>query len=160
MMDRDQTDFDFAVHFDFAVQEIECCLGLSTGAAQARLRELCASGLVRSWWARAPLMGPPSPIRPSEWKIEEVDLSTIFRGDVVVSKTDLEQQIAGQKDSPRNAEIVKQWRKGLKPGENIPWKKFSEIIRKQCDARPGDRGFSDETIENVTRKLRNLGQIG
>jgi hypothetical protein len=172
-MDRDARRT--ALDFYFAAQEVERCLGLSPGAAQAKLRELCASGVVRSWWELP--MGPPVQIKPSEWKSREVDLETRVPatlknqpasllpggityisgmsqgGIVVVSKIDLDQQIA-EEDPSRDAEILRQLRKGLNPPKDIQWKKFADVIRKQCKARPGARGFSNERIENVTKELR------
>ena len=50
--------------------------------------------------------------------------------------------------------------KGDRPGSTGPWKKFYEAISTDCDAFKGDpknqkykRGFSDDTIEVVTREL-------
>jgi hypothetical protein len=162
----DQLDFYFAVH------EIERRLGLSRGAAQAKLREFCASGVVRSWKRSylivqdEPEAGQQERILPSEWRSREVDLVTDaggYKNFVDVSKADLDQQIGkDQADCPRDAEIIKQLRKGLRPGETISWKEFCELIRKACNSGPSKRGFSDETIENVARKIlrEKIGQIG
>jgi hypothetical protein len=62
------------VNFHEAAHDIERRLRTSPGEAQAKLRELCASGVVRSWKepysfvAREPQgEGPPVLIEPSEW---------------------------------------------------------------------------------------------
>jgi hypothetical protein len=93
------------MHFYFAVQEIERRLGFSRGAAEKRLRELCASGEVRSWkkpyldvgGGYAQAMAPEwERVLPSQWKTHEVDLTPDANGYencVRVSKVDLEQQI-------------------------------------------------------------------
>jgi hypothetical protein len=67
--------------FYFAAQEIEERLGLSRGAAQAKLREACATGEVRSLKQPyvmiifQPVMkGPRERIKPSEWRLDEIDL--------------------------------------------------------------------------------------
>jgi hypothetical protein len=160
---------DDRLNFYFAALEIARRSGLSPGAAQAELRRHCASGEVRSWKQPYSIVagepqdqGPPERIKPSEWKNLEIDLATDADGYncfVDVSKIDLEQQIGkGQEPTQRDDEIIRQLRKGRQPGKNITWKAFCEIIRKACIAGCSDRGFSDETIENVTRK--RIGQIG
>ena len=85
--------------FFFAVQEIKTALGISSGAAQMKLRELCKSGEVRSWkqpysmrWREPHGEGPSERIQPSEWRHHEIDLMTDSDGCkyfVDVSKTDL-----------------------------------------------------------------------
>jgi hypothetical protein len=92
----------------FAAQQIERSLGMSPGASQAKLRELCRSGEVRSW--REPYSmrngepqgeGPPERIEPSEWRQREIDLMTDNDGCkffVSVSKTDLEYWLKAKQD--------------------------------------------------------------
>jgi hypothetical protein len=65
--------------FDFAANEIGQRLGVSGGVARRMLRNVCASGDVRS--QRQPFNpatgideGPPEPIKPSDWTQREVDL--------------------------------------------------------------------------------------
>jgi hypothetical protein len=74
---------DDRLAFFYAAQEIERRLGSSPGPAQAKLRELCSSGVVRSWKEsylivdRQPQgQAPPELIEPSEWKSREIDLAT------------------------------------------------------------------------------------
>lgn len=174
---------DDRINFSFAVQEIGHRLGLSPGAAQAELRELCANGVVRSWKrpysiveGEAEDMGPLERVLPSEWKSREVDLGTDvdgYKNFVDVSKADLEQQIdlkqqidleqqigQGQEQSPCDAEIIRLLKEGNRPGKNIGWKAFCDDVRKGCNWR-GESGFSDETIERRTRALqKKVGQIG
>jgi hypothetical protein len=159
---------DDRLPFLFAAQEIERRLGLSPGAAEAKLRELCASGVVKSWKEPYSMVGrepqgegPPERIEPSEWKSRELDLVTDADGCsywVDVSKIDLDQQVRkDQESSLRDAEITKQLKKGRRPGKNIEWKVFCESIRKACNVGANERGFSDETIERVTKRLGQLG---
>ena len=67
--------------FYLAAQEIEEQLGLSRGAAQAQLREVCATGEVRSQKQPYTMVsfqpvkeGPCERIKPSEWRLDEIDL--------------------------------------------------------------------------------------
>lgn len=163
---------DDRLSFHSAAQEIERRLSLSPGAAQTKLRELCASGVVRSWKEPYSMVGnqpqgegPPEQIEPSEWKSREIDLATDADGCnyfVNVNKDDFDYQVrSGQESSPRDAEITKQLKKGVRPGRTIQWKIFCENIRKACNASKAERGYSDETIERVTVKLlKKLGQSG
>ena len=85
--------------FHEAARDVERRLRMSPGEAQAKLRELCASGAVRSWKepyslvARQPQgEGPSKRIEPSEWRQREIDLMTDSDGCkyfVSISKTDL-----------------------------------------------------------------------
>ena len=167
---------DDRMGFHFAVEAIEHRLGFSRGAAQAKLRELCASGVVRSWKQsyeivgnQALPVGEPEQVLPTEWKSREVDLAADaggYNNFVDVSKVDLEYQIEqrirkDQELSPRDNEIIGQLRKGQRPAENIEWKPFCEFIRKACNSDCRERGFSDVTIRRRTRELREkVGQIG
>ena|SRR5215470_17337834 len=82
-------------------------LDLSRGAAQAKLREACASGVVRSW--KKPYafngeglveeQGEWELIAPSEWKANEIDLMTDADGCqffVSVNEVDLILWLAGK----------------------------------------------------------------
>ena len=165
-MDEDRIDFYFAA------QEIERRFGLSPGEAQVKLREFCASGVVRSWKQPYLIEGcyvtrlpeeERERVLPSEWKIREVDLAPEVDGYgifVDVSKVDLERQI-GRGPNRRDAEIIRRLRERQRPGKNIGWKAFGDSIRKACDADCVERGFSDETIERKTKELqKKVGQIG
>jgi hypothetical protein len=91
---------DDQLAFFFGAKEIERSLGVSLGFAQARLRELCASGEVRSWGEPYSMLngepqseGPSKRIEPSEWRQRDFDLTTDSDGCkffVNVSKADLE----------------------------------------------------------------------
>lgn len=48
-MISDMIFLDETLNFHFAAKEIERQFGLSSDAAQAKLRELCAAGMVRTW---------------------------------------------------------------------------------------------------------------
>jgi hypothetical protein len=126
---------DDRLAFFFAAQEIERRLGFSPGAAQARLRELCASGVVRSWKEPYSIVGgqpegegPPELIEPSEWRVREVDLASDADGCmnfVNVSKIDFDHWLnghqaskSGGRSTPKRAwaklAISKLWPDGIK----------------------------------------------
>jgi hypothetical protein len=89
---------DDQLAFLLGAQQIER-LGMTPGAAQAKLRELCASGEVRSWGEPYSMLngepqgeGPSKRIEPSEWRQREIDLMTDSDGCryfVNVSRPDL-----------------------------------------------------------------------
>jgi hypothetical protein len=103
-VDRDGDDW---FTFSEAVQTIEQLLSYSAGRAEKMLRELCASGEVRSLrviytWVEGPsrVVESATFIRPSEWRTTEVD----FEGDIDVSGYDLKHWL-GQQPSVQLKEI-------------------------------------------------------
>ena len=65
--------------FHSAVQEIERAKDIGRGKAQAMLRQLCASGEIRSQkqpHSNGEEQGPWERIEPSEWRNREIDLMT------------------------------------------------------------------------------------
>jgi hypothetical protein len=42
---------------------------------------------------------------------------------------------------------------GERPGINVQWKVFNQRIREDCNATATDRGYSDERLENIARKV-------
>ena len=133
---------DATISFSFANDLVARRLGLSRGAAQAKLRELCASGVVRSWkepysnstdnflktgeWIQ--VEGPEERIEPSEWRSHEIDLRTDAHGCryfVAVSKDDLAHWLDRQ-EGPDQQEPKKraQWlREHAKRAVNALWPK-------------------------------------
>jgi hypothetical protein len=99
---------DDQLAFFFGAQQIERSLGMSPGASQAKLRELCRSGEVRSWREPYSMLGgepqgegPSKRIEPSEWRQREIDLMTNSDGCkyfVDVSTTDLLAWLKGKQD--------------------------------------------------------------
>ena len=81
-----------------AAIEVKRDLGVSRGEAEATLRQLCASGKIRSQKQPYSIVngewhgeGPPEPIEPSEWRDREIDVMTDSDGcnySVRVSKED------------------------------------------------------------------------
>jgi hypothetical protein len=63
----------------------------------------------------------------------------------------------------RDAAIKRRLVSGARPGVTVPWNRFCHAVRMECDAFIGDpkdpkgekykRGFTDDTIEDVTREL-------
>jgi hypothetical protein len=154
------------IGFYLAAEEIRGRLGLSRGAAEKKLRELCASGEVRSWKQPYTIVrgepqgeGPPERIVPSEWRTVEVDLAIDADGCenfVNVSKEDFEYWLTGIKAmSQRDAAILKRLRAGERPPK-VPWKKFCNAIRTDAGGSTNGRlarGFSDKQIRRTVEKL-------
>ena len=90
---------DDQLAFLFGAQRIERSLGMTPGAAETKLRELCASGEVRSWREPYSMLkgepqgeGPSEIIELSEWRQRAIDRMTDSDGCkyfVSVSKIDL-----------------------------------------------------------------------
>jgi hypothetical protein len=159
------------LNFYLAAYDIEHWLRVSGGMARRMLREACASGDVRSQkqpYYRGEGEGPPEVVKPSEWLKDQVDLAQDEDGCkywVDVDEKDFRywlDQLSTTSDepSPRDAAIVKRLKAGNRPGKNIQWKVFDEVIRNDCNKPATERGFSDETIENVTRELLRVGRFG
>jgi hypothetical protein len=124
---RDQPDDDW-ITFIEAADNIAVRLNVSTGRSEVTLRDLCASGEVRS--ARVKYDGDGDPlevktVRPSEWRTTEVDLevtgSPMDSLVIEVSEDDLEywlgQQGAAQPEDapaierrPRTTAMAIHWR--------------------------------------------------
>jgi hypothetical protein len=120
---------DDLLNFHFATKEIRAKLAVSLGKGQSMLRQLCASGEIRS--QKQPhntsfrdefiqYVGPPEAIEPSEWREREIDAMTDqggYRYIVNVSKSDfrywLDQQPAAAsakpRPKPRKREKIKAW---------------------------------------------------
>jgi hypothetical protein len=162
-----KTDDDL-LDFSLAAKLIQSRLTASLGAAEAKLREFCATGVVRSWKSPYSMVGfepqgegPQEMIEPSEWRHREIDLMTDKDGChyfVDVSVSDLNYQLPVE--NPENstfldAAILKLLKAGRLPGKKSDdqWKPFCDDARKMCGKKPTDRGFSDETITKATRKI-------
>jgi hypothetical protein len=84
------------LNFHEAADEIRERLGVSVGISQRMLREVCATGDIRSWrQPYDPATGQPQteyePVRPSQWRQYDIDLATDADGNsyfVDVSKED------------------------------------------------------------------------
>ena len=106
---------DDRLAFLFAAQEIARTLGMTPGAAQAKLRELCKSGEVRAWQEPYSMVGgephgegPPQLIEPSEWRQHEIDVMTDSDGCkyfVNVSKVDLGGWLKAKQVKPRAGKV-------------------------------------------------------
>jgi hypothetical protein len=139
-------------------------LGVSRTLARKQLREVCATGLVetmkapcdpnrmpREFWTR---------VAPGAWREREVDYDGPDNDGckivVMIREADfrdwLDKKIGTQSDRQRDAVIERYLKKGC-PGKDVPWKPFCDGVRKECGATPRTRGFSDETIERIARKL-------
>jgi hypothetical protein len=159
------------IGFYFGEQLIVKRLGLSRGAAQAKLRELCAAGLVRSRkqpYSQSPdnffepqIEGEWEPIQPCEWWSHQIDMMTDGDGCryfVEVSDSDLshwlDQQVPKEPKDKREEAIIKRL-KAERPGKpgGITWPVFCEAIRKDTGKKATERGYSDERIEDLTRQI-------
>jgi hypothetical protein len=99
------------VHFHDAAEAVATALKVSTGVAERRLREQCASGDVRSIRYEAiddegeimQLIDSPQPIKPREWDQDQIDFTAV-QGDndeaiwmyVDVSKDDVAHWLVGE----------------------------------------------------------------
>jgi hypothetical protein len=156
--------------FHSAVREIKRCLRMSPGAAQAKLRELCASGSVRSqkepysFVARQPQgEGPPVLIEPSEWRQREIDLMTDSDGCkywVDVSKTDLEhwlsQPTSGGKQSRVSRLLAEMFPDGVPNRADCPREPLkAELVKRDPSLKPLDLKTLKTAIDTYNRQLGN-----
>jgi hypothetical protein len=154
-----------------AVRQFERSLGMSTGAAQAKLRELCASGTVRSQKepyllvARQPQgEGPPVYIEPSEWRQREIDVMTDSDGCkywVDVSKIDLEywlnQQLTQSTAGGKQPRIIRQLKEmfpaGVPNRADYPRQPLTaELIKRDPSLAPLDPKTLKTAIEAYNRQ--------
>jgi len=159
---------DWLTFFE-AAREIKRGLRMSPGAAQAKLRELCASGSVRS--KKEPYSfvagqpegeGPPVLIEPSEWRQREIDVMTDSDGCkylVDVSKIDLEHWLNSAiksnvqkitKRGSRKLELGKQAIKHLWP-DGVPDDLLNKQIQKLVSAYLKQRGSPDISSDTILR---------
>jgi len=154
--------------FYTAAREIEQRFGGSQAEAQAKLRQACRDEKIRAM--RAPYDGQGegpdqlpiefwTRVAPREWRERDVD----FDGpdddgcpiEIMLNENDFRHWLDRQRpDDPlakREAAIIKWLSKKPRPA----WKQFCDGVRKDCDETSSTRGFSDETIENVARKMLN-----
>jgi len=154
-----------------AASNIERSLRISPGAAQSKLREICASGVVRSrkepysFVARQPQgEGPPVHIEPSEWRQREIDVMTDRDGCkywVDVSKIDLEHSLnravksdVQKKRGSRKLDLAKRAIKHLWP-DGVPDDLLNKQIQKEVSAylkQHGSPNISRETILRAAGK--------
>jgi hypothetical protein len=170
MTEDDWLDFHSAVH------EIELRLRMSPGAAQAKLRELCAIGAVRSqkephsFVAGQPQgEGPPVRIEPSEWRQREIDLMTDSDGCkywVDVSKTDLEhwldqqptQPTAGGKQSRIIRLLAEMFPTGVPDRADWPREPLrAALLERDRSLKPLDLKTLKTAIEMYNRVVGNAG---
>jgi hypothetical protein len=151
--------------FGSATLAIEKRLRVSRGEAARRLRHACAEARVRSIKEfREEFEMPPhrsEVIPPSEWRDREVDYDGPDADGslsyIEISDGDFNYWLAQQPilniDSHRNKIIRDLLDTGQRPGRNIRWTPFCDIVR--CDAdgwagrdKPG-HGFSEKQIKRV-----------
>ena len=157
--------------FHEAAREVERRFRMSPGAAQAKLRELCASGAVRSWKEPYSFVacqpqgeGPPVHIEPSEWRQREIDVMTDRDGCkywVDVSKIDLEHSLnravksdVQKKRGSRKLDLAKRAIKHLWP-DGVPDDLLNKQIQKEVSAylkQHGSPNISRETILRAAGK--------
>jgi hypothetical protein len=150
------------ISFYTAADEIEEQLGVSQALARKKLRQACADQLITTM--KAPLDPDPMPfefwvrVAPHEWRERNVDYDGPdkdgCRIEVMIYEADYRSWIEPAPQSNREAAITKRLRAGV-PGRDVPWKLFCNDVRKDCGASITTRGFTDETIENITREIMN-----
>jgi hypothetical protein len=150
------------ISFYTAAREIAERLGMSQAVARKHLRQACADQLITTM--KRPLDPEPMPIEfwtridPREWSTRTVDYDPPdtdgSKTEVIIHEDDfrswIEQRSAPQ--SNREAAITKRLRAGV-PGKDLPWKRFCDDVRKDCRASLTTRGFTNETIEDITREI-------
>ena len=158
-----------------AASNIERSLRISPGAAQSKLREICASGVVRSrkepysFVARQPQgEGPPVRIEPSEWRQREIDVMTDSDGCkywVDVSKIDLEhwlnrqtQPTVGGKQSRIIRLLADMFPSGVPNRGDCPRQPLTaELIKRDPSLSPLDPKTLKTAIEFYNRHWETLG---
>jgi hypothetical protein len=92
----ERSHFDGWAYFSLGAELIRNMLGMSLGFAETKLRELCASGNIRSMkyddYDDTDDENPPEPeiIKPSEWVHNQIDLSLPWHVTLTVNIEDLE----------------------------------------------------------------------
>jgi hypothetical protein len=152
------------IHFLSAAEEIHKQLELSRGAAQKRLREVCASGDIRVW--KEPYSstvrgephgeGPPEFVNAAEWRATEVDQATDEDGChywVRLSEEDFEYWLSQQKKPrakplPRKRALAKQaiselWADGIIP---------ETVTNKEIEKQVGEWIAEDCKQKNMRRQ--------
>jgi hypothetical protein len=142
-----------------AAQEIAERLGMSQAVARKHLRQACADQLIITM--KRPLDPVPLPVEfwtrvdPREWSTRTVDHDPPdadgCKTEVMIHEDDFRSWI-GHPQSNREAAITKRLRVGV-PGRDLSWKRFCDDVRNDCGASLSTRGFTDETIENITREI-------
>jgi len=156
-----------------AASNIERSLRISPGAAQSKLREICASGVVRSrkepysFVARQPQgEGPPVRIEPSEWQQREIDVMTDSDGCkywVDVSKIDLEHWLnqqtrstAGGKQSRLVRLLAEMFPAGVPNRDDCPREPLrAELLKRNPSLKPLDLKTLKTAIETCNRVVGN-----
>ena len=137
---------------------------MRSSSASAKAKLLRASSFAKLITTmKRPLDPDPLPIEfwvridPREWSARTVDYDGPDADgceiDVMIHEDDFRSWIKQQCDPQfdREAAITKRLRAGV-PGRDISWKQFCNDVRKDCEALPTTHGFSNETIEDITRK--------
>jgi hypothetical protein len=165
-----------------ALEAVRTYSAMSIGAGLAVLGQACASGSVRSRQIGSVWMfNDHQLIRPQQWKDVVIDLDrgivrgvawTADIGDIQISALDLrwwlEKEMPvpavppAREMSPRDKAILEKLRAGVRPGKNIPWKKFCDGVRDTANGWVDTRsatGFSEKQIKRVVAEFqrRNPG---
>ena len=150
------------VYFHWAANNIGDKLAITPGAAQARLRKLCASGEIRtlmSWEHEE-----PETISPSQWRDEDVDL-IVGPSDftVAVSRSDLRRwldqqptQAAGGKQSRVARLLAEMFPDGVPTRADRPREPLrAELIKRDPSLQPLDLKTLKTAIEMYNRQVGN-----
>jgi hypothetical protein len=104
---------------------------------------------------------PKSPVRIGPGRVLDGHYTVIERPPRPhASQTAPDRQPRRKPGQTRDAAIKKRLDNGERPGSDVAWKKFCDVIRTECHAFKGDpknqefkRGFSDSQIKRVTSTL-------
>jgi hypothetical protein len=151
------------VYFHWAANEIGDKLAISPGSAQARLRELCASGEIRAISSdEIDFLDEPEPIPPSRWRDEDVAAS--WRLLVAVSRDDLRSWLshqsapstAGGKQSRLVRLLAEMFPAGVPNRADCPREPLkAELIKRDPSLKPLDLKTLKTAIETCNRVLGN-----
>jgi hypothetical protein len=150
------------VYFHWAADKIGDKLAITPGAAQARLRKLCASGEIRTMmsWDNE----EPETISPSQWRDEDVDLiAPLDFLTVAVNRSDLRRwldqqptQAAGGKQSRVARLLAEMFPAGVPTRADCPREPLrAELIKRDPSLQPLDLKTLKTAIEMYNRQVGN-----
>ena len=154
------------VYFHWAANEIGDKLAISPGSAQARLRELCASGEIRAISSdEIDFLDEPEPIPPSRWRDE--DIAASWRLLIAVSRNDLRNWLshqstsaAGGKQSRITRLLAEMYPRGVPTRADCPREGLrATLVRRDPSLKPLDLKTLKTAIDAFNRQLGNTWNV-
>jgi hypothetical protein len=157
------------LNFHFAAEEIRTKLAVSRGKAQLILRQLCASGEIRSQKQPHTTLphheflrgeGPPEMIEPREWREHEIDAMTDDVGckyAVDVSKSDFQHWL----DTPKAAKakvgkqpLIMKYLAEMFPNERVPDPAYYPRDRLRAELLERDPSLTPLDMKTLKRAIK------